>query len=107
ASAVVASPDGKSVYVAGAGQKRVAVFQVSPTTHNLSFVTAVGQSHNADLFQTLAITPDGGKLFAAGVAGVVSFTRDASGNLHEGTTVAPPSGVSGYTALSVSGDGTL
>ena len=45
ASAVVESPDGKFVYVGGAGSKQVAVFKVDPTTHNLSFVTATATHH--------------------------------------------------------------
>ena len=107
ANAVVVSPDGKFVYVAGKTDKEVAIFSRNVTTGDLTWQQAVGTSGH-DVFQALTLSPSGDRLYVAGADGVESFQRDAgTGALTAPAFVASPNGIGSFTGLAVSRDGTL
>ena len=79
-TAVVVSPDGASVYVAGGTDDAVAAFARDPGTGVLAFVAAYhgDGGQGIDRPQSLVVTSDGLDLYVAGHDddGVVAFRRD-------------------------------
>jgi len=79
---IAASPDGKNVYVAGRADDAIAVFARDPATGALTFVEqekdGVGGVDGLDLVGAVAVSPDGGNVYAAGTTddAVASFARD-------------------------------
>jgi len=88
---VTASPDGQNVYVAGGGgADAIVIFSRDPATGEVSYVRTVADGADGVTglagVQGLAVSPDGGNLYAAGKAAdsVVVFSRDPStGNLSQ------------------------
>jgi cysteine-rich repeat protein len=77
------SADGTSLYVTGRLSKAVAVFSRDAGSGLLTFVDAVTQGSEIDgldAAEVVAVTPDGGTVYAAGrrAAGIAHFTRDAA-----------------------------
>jgi 6-phosphogluconolactonase (cycloisomerase 2 family) len=88
ARSVAISPDGHQVYVASMDADTLTVYDRNPNTGNLSFVEihqdGVGGVSGLDGAHTVAVSPDGKLVYAAGSAAdaVVVFRRDAiSGTL--------------------------
>ena len=78
------SPDGKHVYVAGAGDSAVTVFGRDSTTGALTFVEVqrdgVGGVDGLDAASSVKVSPDGKHLYAAGWTddAVAVFGRDST-----------------------------
>lgn len=113
---VQVSPDGQNVYVASLVDDAVAVFARDPATGELTFLEAhfdgQGGIQVLDQAVSVAVTPDGGRLYAAGFAGegIVAFDRDrADGRLtFTGQVVdgaGPVQGLGGLISLTTSRDG--
>jgi 6-phosphogluconolactonase (cycloisomerase 2 family) len=116
ASAVVVSPDGAHVYVAGETDDGVAVFARDAGTGALTFVEAerdgVGGVDGIDAPLALAISADGAHVYAGGSSddGLAVFSRDAGTGaltfvqaLHEG--VGGVDGINAPAAVAVTPDG--
>ena len=121
ASAVVLSPDGAFVYVAGASEDEIAIFardddDLSPTFGELTFVGVVADGQGGvdglDGVQSLAVSSDGNHLYAAspidravaaftrnpvtGALGFVAFYQDNQGGVD---------GLDGASSVAVAPDG--
>jgi 6-phosphogluconolactonase (cycloisomerase 2 family) len=76
------SPDGRNVYVAGAGDNAVAVFSRDPATGALGFIGAVkdgaGGVDGLEAAQGATVSPDGKHVYVTGNTddAVVAFARD-------------------------------
>lgn len=109
AMALTVSANGEQVYVAGAGDSAIAVFNRDTGTGQLTFSMAIvdgvgGVDGLAGAFD-VALSPDNAYLYAAGSldSAIAIFSRDpGSGAL---TYVGAQTGVSGPQSLAISGDG--
>jgi cysteine-rich repeat protein len=117
AEAVVVSPDGAHVYVAGGTDDAVAVFSRDAATGTLGFVQVVadgvGGVNGLDGVTALAVSADGASLYAASDVdnALAVFQRDAaSGALtfveFHRDDVPPIDGLHNARAVAVSPDGT-
>lgn len=115
-SSISLSPDGRHVYVAGAGDNAVAVFSRDNRTGRLAFVEAqqdgVGGVEGLQGVKSVAVSPNGRHLYAAGwdEHALAVFTRDrVTGRLtfvevvRDG--VAGVDGLRGASCVVVSPDG--
>lgn len=118
AEAVVVSPDGAYVYVAGGTDDAVAVFSRNAATGMLGFVQVVkdgGGVNGLDGVTAIALSPDGASLYAAsdvdnalavfqrdaatGALTFLEFHRDGVAGLHNARAVAvSPDGTNVYAA---------
>ena len=104
----IAIAEGRDVYVVSPAQHSVAIFARDAVTGDLSFrgtVTTPGQ----DVFDTLALSPDGKQLYVAGEDGITIYDRDLAGDLtpSDRTLITPIefAGVGALSELAPSGDG--
>ncbi|NJO16144.1 MAG: beta-propeller fold lactonase family protein [Thioploca sp.] len=80
ASAVVVSPDGRLVYVAGMNNKAIAIFNRDATTGLLSFNNLVQNSSSLDGVKAVIISPDGNHIYAAATSSkaISAFTTKST-----------------------------
>ncbi|MCG8612400.1 MAG: PKD domain-containing protein, partial [Pseudomonadales bacterium] len=100
ASDVVISQDGNHVYVAGADANRIAVFS-RDSNGNLNFVASVA----ANGINSLTLNESGNRVYVAGEQGIQAFNRGGNGVLTAATGMTTPNGMTGFTDISVSQDG--
>lgn len=81
ASAVVVSADGLNVYVSGGDDRRIAIFDRDPASGDLTFAGTNGTGFAGDVFDSMAISADGGTIAVAGDSGGLVFDRAADGSL--------------------------
>ncbi|MCR6653897.1 MAG: beta-propeller fold lactonase family protein [Cellvibrionaceae bacterium] len=83
ASSAKLSPDGKHLYVTGQGENSLAVFEVNPTTGELTYLTKVTDGadgvNNIGGVRSLAISPDGRYVLVSAISdnAVTVFVRNA------------------------------
>jgi len=112
ASAVVVSPDGGHVYVAGYNDNAIAVFGRNVTAGTLTFVTAQRNVDGLSSARSVAVSPDGRHVYVAGykdnavaafsqsaVAGVLAFVEMKQDGLDS------VNGLYGAISVAVSPDG--
>ncbi len=104
----IAIAEGRDVYVVSPSQHTVTIFTRDAVTGDLSFRGAVA-TPGQDVFDTLALSPDGTQLYVAGEDGIAIFDRDLAGDLTPSdltlTTPIAFAGVGGLSELAASGDG--
>jgi 6-phosphogluconolactonase (cycloisomerase 2 family) len=115
ATAVVVSPDGTSVYAAGAADDAIQQFARDPETGALSPIQVVrdgvGGVVALDGVRGIAVSPDGDHVYAASSVddAVAAFTRDSFGFLafleSETNGAGGASGLNGANAVVVAPDG--
>ena len=116
ATAVAVTPDGRHVLVASPVHDRLSIFARDPVTGELDFVDlvedGVGGVDGLDTLQSIAVSPSGQFVYAAGLAddGIAVFGRDVDTGLLEFLDVVKDgepgvTGLDGVRALALSPDG--
>jgi 6-phosphogluconolactonase (cycloisomerase 2 family) len=113
ARAIAMDAGGNHVYVVSDVDRRVAVFERDPITGDLTFLQAATEILGRHVFDSVTLSTDGTRLYAAGDDGIAVYRRNANsagsnfGRLAQIAIATAPGGIGDISELTLSNDGSV